>query len=216
MINNSYYWKKELYLCYTNIIKNRFIEGRGVDEHPLYQIEKSLLFGAYIIRKLNESNKIPVALLSNRVDIETSKSIVDTIDVLNIHKIDELYDWGNSIKETRNWEFVINQIIHSYAIAYSSDERELFNGIYVNSDYTKNFSIYFIPISLIFELFLSVSELEINTFDGERKVIGKNEMGKPIYDEYNLINISHDYPFGFEINEIIKNNMCGKYYYRKV
>ena len=69
MIHESYYWKKELYNSYITIAKFRKLKRRT--DQSYVKIEKALMLGAYIVRKLDESKKIPPKLLDNKEFIIT-------------------------------------------------------------------------------------------------------------------------------------------------
>ena len=73
MIHESFYWKKELYDNFQVIARFRSLQKRY--EQSYVKIEKAILMGAYIIRKLDEAQKIPPEFLKiSEVDI-TSASI---------------------------------------------------------------------------------------------------------------------------------------------
>lgn len=88
MINESYSWKKELHKSYINIVRFSFNKSRN--DRDFVVLEKSLMMGAYICRKLQESEKLPPKFLKNKETIKTSKLSDDKIvDAFNSHQIDK-------------------------------------------------------------------------------------------------------------------------------
>lgn len=66
MIYESYYWKKELYSSFLVLAK--FKQLKRPNELSYVKAEKALMIGAYIIRKLDEAQKIPPEILEKKVN----------------------------------------------------------------------------------------------------------------------------------------------------
>lgn len=212
MIHESYYWKKELYNCFLTIAKFRFLKRQT--EQSLVKVEKALMFGAYIIRKLDDAQKLPPNLLQTKESIEMAISKGTIVDHLNWHKIDRHYNLGKITKIDKDWEFIINQIIHSYAFIYLYDNYDKFDGFLINSDKTKKESLFFLPINKVFRIFLTVSEGDITQYSSQRQIIGKDKDGKPIFGEMKLMNAVYSYPMDFNIEKAIEKAMKGDLYKR--
>ena len=90
MIHESYYWKKELYNSFLTIARFRHL--KRVNEQSQVKVEKALMIGAYIIRKLHDAQKIPPNFLSKKEQLEFSESKGTIVDHMNWHKIDTHYD----------------------------------------------------------------------------------------------------------------------------
>ncbi len=116
------------------------------------------MIGAYVIRKLDDANKIPPSILKNKLLINIYKNNDMLVDHLNCHKIDIIYNLEGSIKEEKEWLFIINQIIHSFSYIYIFDNYNKFDGFLINSDKTKKRSIYYFPLKILLYMFLTVSE----------------------------------------------------------
>jgi len=212
MINESYYWKKELYDCYKTVFNFRYLKKKQPNSYV--KVEKALMLGAYIIRKLDEASKIPPDFLNRKVELEALKSRNTIVDFMNSHRIDKHYDLESILKEEKDWRFVINQIIHSFITLNSYDEDNLFDGVFINSDKSKRISLYFLPIELIFKIFLTVSEGDIIEARSFRELIGKDKNDEPILGEMKLKEAKYSYPDGLDIDKIINELLVGKKYIR--
>jgi hypothetical protein len=212
MINESYYWKKELYDSYLIIYNFRYLKRKHPNSYV--KVEKALMIGAYIIRKLNEASKIPPEFLNRKIALELFKSHNTIVDVMNSHHIDRHYDLKSILKEEKDWRFVINQLVHSFITINFYDEKDHFDGVLINSDKSKKKSLYYLRLELIFTIFLTVSEGDITKVHSCRDVIGKNKKNKPIYGEMKLKEAKYTYPDGFNINQIVSELLIGKVYKR--
>lgn len=202
MINESYYWKKELYENFKVVA--RFIHLKKRIDQSYVKLEKAILLGAYIIRKLDEANKIPSDFLKRNERLNLFKGKGTVIDILNSHQLDEHYNFNYNVEENRNWGFILNQLIHSYTLVYECDSKDG-NGILLNSDNTSGSFLFHIPFELILKIFLSVSEGYLTSVAYERK----KKNGKLIMKE-----ATYTYPDGFSVSNEIANTMKGKIYNR--
>ena len=132
MIHESYYWKKELYTCFLTIAKFLFLKKRF--ENSYVKIEKAIMMGAYIIRKLDEANKMPPDLLNTKVTLPYNSGKNTIVDFMNSHHINRHYDLDNVLSEEKDWRFIINQLIHSFSLFYSVDNDNNPDGFMLNSD----------------------------------------------------------------------------------
>ncbi|RZJ97382.1 MAG: hypothetical protein EOO46_25535, partial [Flavobacterium sp.] len=192
MIVESYYWKKELYTSFQTLARFRHLK-REV-EQSYVKAEKALMIGAYIIRKLDEAQKIPPELLQKKEIVEHVKSKGTLIDHMNWHRIDSHYDFEQKGAEEKDWRFIINQIIHSFSLFFSYDENARLDGFLINSDKTKKQLILFLPLELILRMFLSVSEGDITMTSMIRDLVGRENDGSPIFGPMKLKNAVYSYP----------------------
>lgn len=135
MINESYYWKKELYNSFLTIAK--FRQLKVPKEQSFVNVEKALMIGAFIIRKLDDAEKIPPDFLEKRVLLDFSRSKGTIVDHMNWHKLENHYDLAKIVKTEKNWRFIINQFIHSFTFFFSYDSANKLDGFLINSDKTK-------------------------------------------------------------------------------
>jgi len=212
MIHESYYWKKELYNYYQIIAKYRI--NKRDSEQLFAKVEKAILIGAFIIRKLNDAEKLPPSMLGEKTIIGKSKHRDTIVDHMNWHHIDKHYSTDEIIEEEHDWMFLINQLIHSFALSFVFNDNDLFDGILINSDYSKQKSLYFFPFKSIITLFLTISEGTITRSNSMREIKGFDECGKPILGEMKLKEAIYSYPNNFNIEETVNDTLKGKLYLR--
>ena len=138
---------------------------------------------AYIIRKLFEAKK-----LSNEVEstVIVSKrfNLVDRpVDILNRHKVDELFDLDNPRAENLDLIQLCNQLIHSYVfeIGFTGDRQ--IGGVFFGSDYARKTHCYYISIDQFLKTLTRVSVDQImsshrerDTKTGEMKSVSRSNM----------------------------------------
>ncbi|KAA9338841.1 hypothetical protein [Adhaeribacter soli] len=212
MIHESFYWKEELYKSYLTVAKFRHL--KSVSEKSLVKLEKALLMGAYIIRKLDEAQKIPPDFLLNK-EILSFRSKKDTVvDHLNWHRFEKHYDFDKVFKVEKDWRFILNQLIHSFSLIYSTDDTDKFDGILINSDQTKKVGIFFLPLKTLLTIFLSISEGDITDayYKREININGSDEKSK--VSELKLVKAIYLYPNGFNVDKIVTQTLNGEIYKR--
>lgn len=212
MIHESFYWKKELYDNFQVIARFRFLQKRY--EQSYVKIEKAILIGAYIIRKLDEAQKIPPEFLKTQEQISLYKSKGTIVDYMNWHHLERHYNLEQTHKENKDWGFILNQIIHSYSLVYTFDSKDQPDGLLINSDWTKKKSLFAIPLKLILTMFLKISEGDITSASSKREIKGKDNKGNVIYGEMKLENADYTYPMNIDISAEIEKTMRGKIYKR--
>jgi hypothetical protein len=213
LIHESYYWKNELYKSFQIIAKFRNLTR--IHELSFIKVEKALLIGAYIIRKLNDASKLPPKLMAQREVIDVYTGPGKIVDYLNWDKIERLYNLDEKRSKRFEWMFIINQLIHSYALIYTFDEHNKLESFLINSDKTKKNSLFVFRVETILKIFLSISEGDITSAQSQREIIGKKDNGEPLYGEMKLINAIYSYPDGFNLQKSIKDTLKGRIYQRK-
>jgi len=212
MIYESYYWKNELYRNYRFIVK--FISSKYIKNKHFIKIEKAIMISAYIIRKLDDAAKIPPYILNSEINIKKYIANEKIIDHMNWYRIEENYKLENEFEYKDNWRYFINQIIHSFTFIPIFDDNNRFSGIMLNSDKTKNKSLFYICISEIIKLILEISEGELTNAKYCRNDIP--DSWRNIYNDMKLIDGNYNYEPDFNLNEIMKNIKKGKFYKRKI
>jgi hypothetical protein len=212
MIHESYYWKKELYKSFLTIAKCRHL--KRATEQSEVNVEKALMIGVYIIRKLDDAQKIPPDLLKRREELEFFVSQGTLVDHLNWHKIEKHYDFSKIKKGNKDWRFIINQIIHSFSLFFSSDDSGKLDGFLFNSDQTKKAALFFLPLKSLLTMLLTISEGDISDAHLRRDVVGSELHGKPKFGEMKLTHALYSYPDNFDVEMIISNTLKGNIYRR--
>ena len=205
MISESCYWKDELYKCY--LILAKFINQTKYVESSFVKAEKAIMMSAYIIRKLDDAEKIPPAFLKDSITIsyynKASERVVDHYTSIDF---DKNYNLETEDKETNSTLFFLDQIIHSfsYSIVFAENLKTP-EGFFLNSDKTKNKKLYYFPLEKYLMLILKVSEGWIQSAHNHRDE-KTNEM--------KLIKATYQYPDGFNLNKIVHDTFKGKIYKR--
>jgi hypothetical protein len=213
MIHESYFWKKELYNSFLTIAKFRHL--KRVNEQSQVNVEKAIMIGAYVIRKLDDAQKIPPDFMLRQEKLNFSESKGTVVDHINWHKIDSHYDLSKSIKVEKDWRFIINQMIHSFSFFFSEDESGRLNGFFFNSDSSKKKGLFFIPLEVILTMFISVSEGDITMSHSNREVLGVGSDGKPKFGGMKLTSALYSYANDFDATLVVKQSMNGEIYKRE-
>lgn len=190
MIHESYYWRKELIKISRKIQKKIKVQ-KNWSNSKYAKLEKNLMLGFYIIRKLMEANKLTNKLGSSKFQLKEYKNSSVNITLLNNHRFYENYDLQNHKVVKRDLKFLINQFVHSYTFApiiditeknilnrledenlseeeqneiYDNSEKELI-GILINTDCNKNTSLFEIDIKSIIDIFTKIGECNVTHFE---------------------------------------------------
>jgi hypothetical protein len=213
MITESYWWKYELYKRYKTIVQ--FISKKDIENNSTIDIELSIMICAYIIRKLNETEKIPPDFLKESIHTVKYSSKSFVIDHMNWWYIDKNYDLANTISENNNWNFFLNQIIHSFTFRPVGDKNGKLSGILINSDDTKDAYLYYLKIKDIIKLILKISEGDIVESHSHREIeIFDKGLKRP--KEMKLISTKYGYPKDFNLDKIVNNSMQGVIFEREM
>ena len=65
-----------------------------------------------------------------------------TVDVMNWHRLEELYEIDTPQQITKPFSYVVNQIIHSFTFMFSFETKSKIHGTLFNSDRSKKDVIY--------------------------------------------------------------------------
>jgi len=202
MVHESWVWKKELFNQYQVLFKATLLKRFGNASYV--KVEKAVILSAYIIRKLCESKKLPPDFLSQQIEVSSFPNM-NPVDFMNTHRLSENYNLRRKIKEQRKYEFIINQIIHSFVFTLIFNEENRFSGILVTSDTSKNKSLFEIDVFEYIKLILSVSEGDLTSGRYER-IGGEMIQTEGVYS----------YPLNFKLDKILVNLKDGNIYKRNI
>ncbi|WP_027390599.1 hypothetical protein [Chrysiogenes arsenatis] len=150
MIWESCYWKEPLLESALRL--SEYSGSESLDESQLVQIEKDIFVGFYTIRKLMDTVKITDSTRDLKVQIDWSPNIKQ-VDLLNNHRIDELYDLNKVGKEERKLKFICDQIVHSYIFMPEENEYGGLAGFYFTSDKDRQKKIFYIAVQGVIDIF---------------------------------------------------------------
>lgn len=155
MIYESLYWKEDLIKVAEKLSKRE--KQKRWNEKTFVSVEKDIFISFYAIRKLIEANKISTSLSNKDFSVSFFKNKGKPVTQLNWHKIEALYDFEVEIKEKINLKILCNLFIHSYVFIIDFN-KDNFDGILVNSDFSKNNKLFKIPFELIIYVFKEVGK----------------------------------------------------------
>lgn len=206
MIIESYVWKDRLYEHVVNISKLRDVSS-GDDRKSLL-IQESLAMGAYIVRKLNESQKLPPEFLKTKFEIGYANKRIPHVDDLNRNDLDKSYELRQLKTCFKNYRFIINQLIHSYSFGFVHRENKI-ESLLINS-WTERERIFIIDIKQILEIYLSVSEGDLVGTSFVREILNKSEDGEAICGGMKFASGKYEYPVDFNIHSLVGLMMDNK------
>ncbi|MEJ1224132.1 hypothetical protein [Sediminicola sp. 1XM1-17] len=190
MITFGETWQKELLKISKRTQKNIHPE-KDWSPKNYTSFEKDIMLAFYIIRKLIDGKKLTNRIISTNIKGKKYANSGIPVNLLNNHRIQELYDYKEPKKEKFELKFLINQFVHSYIfypvlsyvdegnlkftdltehnvtdeeleVLYENSRREL-ECILFTSDDKKNEFIYEIGIKELIKLFESVGNCRVNT-----------------------------------------------------
>lgn len=155
VIYESRHWKIPLLRSATWLERVRL--DRDTDERSLVRVERELFVGFYAIRKLLDTFKVSPSTRTMAFSLKSSPC-VKTVDYMNAHKIDELFDLEVTNTEQRDLTFLCNQFVHSYVFVTAQDEDGKLAGAYVSSDRARRDRLYFVELAHILRAFRTVGK----------------------------------------------------------
>lgn len=173
MISESQYWKNDL-AKNVSFIHNKLYQTVW-REASFAALEKRIMLSCYIVRKLAESNKITKERFLEPVNLWSYKNNGKVVDLLNSHRIDELYEVENAIEITKPLSYITNQIIHSYIFLYSFKERNKIDGIIFNSDKSKHKEVYRLTLKEFLRVLSPIAQCYVG-----RTIMQRNEKGEMV------------------------------------
>jgi hypothetical protein len=156
MIWNSELWKKELsgIACWLSDVTNK----RYQSEKLIFNLEKSIFVGFYIIRKLSEAKTISDETCNFNMKLISYRSLGKPVTFMNWHRVDELYNFSKPKAQNVLLCKVCNQLIHSYVfIPVTTSRTGPVKSILFCSDWKRNQRIYELEIKDIVKIFKLVA-----------------------------------------------------------
>ncbi len=150
MIWESKYWKESLLKMASRLQKLR--NRSKVTERQLAMIEQDIFIGFYSIRKLIETVvKISDKTKNMQVDVKWYPNM-EHVNLINNHKVDELYDLTKINSDTKNITFICGRIIHSFIFLPEFDENGLSNILFTSDNDAQN-RLYSMDIDEVIRIF---------------------------------------------------------------
>jgi len=139
-------------------------------------VEREVFFGFYAIRKLLEAKtKISFEARDTQTSVRVYKAKAKSADLMNWHKLDELYDLSESTQKPMSLNDLCNSIVHSYVFVANVEQG--LNSILFNTDREKNTCLLELDAKRLQSVFERIANDDVNSMemirgaDGEWKVI---------------------------------------------
>jgi hypothetical protein len=185
MIWDSVPWKQE--------IERRASSLRGRKKQKRWgaasvaKLEQDVFYAAFAVRKLIEAFKVSDEVESLTIVAEKYPPTKKVVDVLNWHRIDELFDLSSKKRRTFCPKELCHQIIHSFVfVPRLDDDTGSLSGFFIVSDHRKDEELYFFGIDEIIRMLEAVANDSIESSfgrrdpeSGEMKVIAKSRRSDP-------------------------------------
>lgn len=190
MIWDSVPWKQELERRASSLRRRKKQKRWGAAS--VAKLEQDVFYAAFAVRKLIEAFKISDEVESLSIVAETYPPTKKVADVMNWHRIDELYDLSKKGTH-RFWpKELCHQIIHSFVfVPRLDDDTAGLSGFFVASDWQKKKSLFFVNIDEFLKMLEAVANDSIESSlgqrdpkSGEMKVTAKSCHSDPGYQEF--------------------------------
>jgi len=173
MLAESQYWKDDLKK--SVFFLHEKLDQRVWKQSSFAAVEKRIMLSCYIAMKLAESNKIVPALYSEKVSLYAYKNRGEVVDLMNNHRVEELYEVDKAHKITKPFSYIANQIIHSYIFLFVFKSKNELEGVIFNSDKSKNTVLYMITIKDFIEVLSPIAQCYIS-----KAMMERNENGEMV------------------------------------
>lgn len=181
MIWNSVVWKDELQKELDGFSKI-LVEMDQYNGDPDYKydeyydsyynlrLEKFLLVSSFVVRKLSDSLKLSDELESQDFNCYIYKRLEndDIISVINRNNVTRFYNLDAPEEVPLKLKEICNLFIHSLVFRPVVDDKMSLQGVFVNSDWTKDKSLYYVEINLFVKLVKEIINDEIGMFSHKR------------------------------------------------
>jgi hypothetical protein len=180
MIWESWPWKKELARRAESLRKRKTQKRWSAATSAA--VEQDLFIAAFAIRKLLEAAKI-----SDEVECVPVPAVFHNpakgrvVDLMNWHKIDQLYDLASSAPASFTLREFCNQLIHSFVFMPCMGDAGGLAGVFVTSDRVRRRRLFYFDLDAIIAVMDRVAKDDILAFvacrdarTGEMNVVKKS------------------------------------------
>ena len=152
----SRYWREELTRIAKTIKPLRKPPRWSERTHCV--VERDLMIGFFIIRRLIELNKVSSRTRDYSLKVHACPAVAIEVTQLNKGWIFETYDLENEKQIIKKPLYISNQFIHAYMSFVFRDETHNWSDVYVVSEFDRNDCIWRVPIPVIRKLFELASD----------------------------------------------------------
>lgn len=164
MIFESGPWRRELVRISNHLTRRQ--AQRLWRNDSLAALEREVMMGAYIVRKLMDSfTKVPHSVARQRIDATMYPATLnvtgEAVDLMNWYELGRWFDFDAGALAPLTVREFCNQIIHSWVFAPCfDDDFKVLEGIFVSSDKMRNRALYFVSLGDVAALYLDVATKE--------------------------------------------------------
>ena len=148
----SRYWKEELARIAGDLAP--VSKPPRWSERAHCVLERDLMIGFFIVRRLIELNKVSTLTGKGSVSLFSYAAVGTNVTRLNSHEIEALYDMGREVPARKSTYYVSNQFIHAYTSFIERDEGRNWSDVLVVSDRARNDCIWLVPVPEIRRVFM--------------------------------------------------------------
>jgi len=120
------------------------------------RVEKIIMTGFYIVRKLMEAHKLSDAVIHQKITVKSHRHRGKPVTLTNWDYIDRHYDLDSSQQTQRTLTWLSNQLIHSYVFIVSADDDGGLDGVFFTSDKERNKAVHYLSTEKIIDIFETV------------------------------------------------------------
>lgn len=147
MIWESRFWKADL-LRFAEQLRRARAGTKRYSDAMYVTVEKAVLIGAFVIRRLADSHKLSDATAAMELRTRRFPSTGYGATLINNHRVDELFDLARAAPSRQPLLFLCNQAIHSYVLTPYVDRRgKRIVGLFIASDRQRNRAMFAVPLS---------------------------------------------------------------------
>jgi len=159
MILESSYWKDTLQK-HARFLHQK-LSQRVWRDSSFARLEEAVMLSSYIVRKLAEAKKISVETYNQAIPLRSFSATGRAVNLLNHHRIDELYHMKGGSHISKPLSYVVNQLIHSYVFVPVFESPEKIYGFTFNSDRSKVKALYMVSLETLAEKFARIANLYV-------------------------------------------------------
>jgi hypothetical protein len=171
MISESWSWKRQI-ARRAEALRRRKVQKRWSNE-SFAGVEQDIFLAAYAVRKLIEAYKVSDELDSSSLTVTTHPHCGLPVDLMNNHRIIDLYDMSAMDEATVSLRAFCNQIIHSFVFVPVLAENGGLCGFFVASDWEKDNRLFYFEIDAVIGMLSRVVADDIVTLRLQRAGIGE-------------------------------------------
>ena len=163
-------WKRYLARCVNGLRRRR--QQRRWTEASCAAIERDIFLSAYAVRKLLDAGKVSDEVESGPLRAVAHPPRGCTADVMNWHRIDDLYDLSTHTEVDLSLRDFCNQVVHSFVFSLSIAASGGLAGFFVASDREKERRLLYFSIDTVADALLRVADDDIVTLHVSRDGVG--------------------------------------------